>query len=251
MPYLTPFNQNSPTEADFQHQGDDELRLIKRAINERLGTFFTNWPDGEPLHLEDYVVQELIAQASPVAQDLLANRPPAAARAGLIFHALDQGRYYVSLPDLTWAEIIQDQAIQAGLFAGRPAVPADTQMYFALDRRTLYYGHNDQWLAVGPELQHYEYDASLVAGTRATGQEFVDRLIHFRFTGIVAGGTVSFARTEFGITNDRHTEITNIMPEAGISISSIAQVGENYQLGIVGAADGVSVELYITMILLL
>lgn len=45
-PYTDPFDTNTPTAVEGLSNGDDRIRELKRALNERLADALNNWPDG-------------------------------------------------------------------------------------------------------------------------------------------------------------------------------------------------------------
>lgn len=107
MPYATPFDPTTPTDASWAVEGDDELRKIKQAINERLVGVFSNWPDGEPLtFVEGFIEGQFTA-------DLLTNRPNPPLKDDLFFYASDTDQLFASAPKtgggFEWTEIKKTQ----------------------------------------------------------------------------------------------------------------------------------------------
>lgn len=58
MPYAEIWDPNTPQASESRALGDDRIRELKRAIQERLGTIM-NFPDGNPLTLLPSVVADL------------------------------------------------------------------------------------------------------------------------------------------------------------------------------------------------
>lgn len=52
MAYTQVWDPTKPADGDPVSQGDEEIRRIKLAIDERLATVFPNWPNGDPLTIQ-------------------------------------------------------------------------------------------------------------------------------------------------------------------------------------------------------
>lgn len=92
MPYATPFDETTPTDASWAYEGDDELRKIKRALNERFGGLFSNWPDGDPLLFAEGAISGQFTAAP------LTERPNPPTLDDLLFYATDTDQLYNSGP---------------------------------------------------------------------------------------------------------------------------------------------------------
>lgn len=51
MPYTDDLDETTPADTEGVSQGDDRIREVKRALNERMADLVNNWPDG-PLTLK-------------------------------------------------------------------------------------------------------------------------------------------------------------------------------------------------------
>lgn len=72
MPYADPFDATTPTDANPVGQGDDRIRELKRAINQRMADLANGWPDG-PLSLKIpnlYIVAAMIANKTITAAQI-------------------------------------------------------------------------------------------------------------------------------------------------------------------------------------
>lgn len=92
MPYTTPFDETTPTDASWVSEGDDRLREIKRALNERLSTIFSNWPDGDPLAFASGVI------SGQFTANTLANRPNPPTADDLLYISTDTDQIFASGP---------------------------------------------------------------------------------------------------------------------------------------------------------
>lgn len=114
MPYADPFDVDTPTGANFVYQGDDRLRELKRALDQRLSSFFENWPDGEPLA----PLASLIP--SEVSSGTLAARPNPPTKANLVYFTDDTDQMFWSKSDggagFEWVESKPTQISEIPVF---------------------------------------------------------------------------------------------------------------------------------------
>lgn len=90
MSYSDPFDVTTPSGGQNLALGDDRLRELKRALSQRLSTFFSNWPDGDPLTPKN--------SASAILVGVNSARPNPPSASNLIYWAYDVDRLYVSIP---------------------------------------------------------------------------------------------------------------------------------------------------------
>jgi len=124
MAYNDPFDVTTPTGAAPISQGDDRIRELKRALNERLDTVFGNWPDGEPLELK---LDFLESTGLRVVRGLLKDRPAADSESPVqLYYATDTGLLYVRGED-SWDTL----GIPASYGQYVTANPSGTKVQFA------------------------------------------------------------------------------------------------------------------------
>lgn len=92
MVYVYPLDSAVPADGDPASQGDDQLRLIKNIIIERLSTIVEDIED-DPLVLKPSVFPEELAGGT------LAARPNPPAAANLLYYAFDTDQLFVSRSD--------------------------------------------------------------------------------------------------------------------------------------------------------
>lgn len=69
MAFNDVIDDTTPADDEERHLGDDRIRELKRALNERLASFLANWPDVDPLVLKatavpnDFIVAAMIGAA--------------------------------------------------------------------------------------------------------------------------------------------------------------------------------------------
>ena len=152
MAYINPFDETTPSDADPASQGDDRIREIKAAVNERLSTVFSNWPDGDPLELAPGLIPAAGATI-PVTVGLFAAIPVGAAD-GSLFYATDTKYLYLKAPFPTaddpsiWSAVGGNAAFggdnMQGLLADRPGVPGmPGLLYYAHDTGQLFFAKDD------------------------------------------------------------------------------------------------------------
>lgn len=141
MPPIIPWNPNTPADSDPAAEGDDRIREIKQALDERLGVdvgsgtapIIKNWPDGD-LKLNSERMDPPISGALTV--DTEANIPNPATTA--FFYASDSKKLFVKNGAAYELYIGAGAAtISSGVEADKPN-PATTDFYVATDTNKLF-----------------------------------------------------------------------------------------------------------------
>lgn len=102
MVYSVAWNNATPADSDLVAQGDDRIRELKIAIDERMLTVFSNWPAGDPLTPTAAFVPDEVTVGT------LAARPNPPASANLVYYARDVDQLFVSVVDgatFAWIEV--------------------------------------------------------------------------------------------------------------------------------------------------
>lgn len=102
MAYTVTWNNTTPADSDLASQGDDRIRELKIAIDERMLTVFTNWPAGDPLTPTAAFIPDEVTVGT------LAARPNPPASANLVYYARDVDQLFVSVVDgatFEWIEV--------------------------------------------------------------------------------------------------------------------------------------------------
>lgn len=136
MVYVNPLDPTTPSDLADAEEGAARIRELKAAIDERLSTFFSNWPDGDPLEVETE------AAPAPVQEGTLAARPNPPSSGGLFYWATDTEQLFLSLAGApaTWHEVdVSAQQAGVGNLSERPNPPAgEGRLYYALDESKMY-----------------------------------------------------------------------------------------------------------------
>jgi hypothetical protein len=94
MPFDEPFDPDTPGDNDPLSQGDDRIRELKRALNERLVQVIEGWPGTDPLKLKAAAIDSLPTYtATLVGLESEKPNPPTAE----LFYATDTKRLYVKV----------------------------------------------------------------------------------------------------------------------------------------------------------
>jgi hypothetical protein len=75
MPWDDPIDPDTPGDNDPLSHGDDRIRELKRALNERLSTVIAGWPDADPLKLKFAALDDLGDTVVSLKRGLLEDRP--------------------------------------------------------------------------------------------------------------------------------------------------------------------------------
>lgn len=141
MAYIDPWDLTTPPELAPIDQGNDRIRELKRALDERLRTAFgDSWPADDPLHLYDAKIVRGHEQGD--------DEVPAIMPLGSIWQDPQTGIVYVG----TGIGRMVVTAEAAGMFsadteANKPNPPIN-QFFYATDSNTLYVKEGAAWVAV-------------------------------------------------------------------------------------------------------
>ena len=94
---------NAPSDANLVRDGDDAIRQVKRAINERMQRLANNWPDGDDTLT---IKAEKVFGTYRFSIGPYANRPPAAP--DIAYYATDRRTLYLAFDDsgvFVWQEV--------------------------------------------------------------------------------------------------------------------------------------------------
>jgi hypothetical protein len=101
MAYSYALDPSTPASSDLLANGDNEIRNLKAAILERLGSFLDNLPDGDPL------VIKLAALAAVYPKvGLHSARPALATFPGQQWYSYDTKQLFIGLESLAWHELL-------------------------------------------------------------------------------------------------------------------------------------------------
>lgn len=152
MAYVDPYNAATPSDISDASQGDDRIRELKRAITERLATFFENWPDGEPItaagaHIllgarQGEELGDVTTEAALMTGGLLYD-----SQTKKLYTKFDGSNVVVALELTALAEF--SSTFKSGLAAARPN-PADTDFYYSTDTNVLSVREGNGWVEVNP-----------------------------------------------------------------------------------------------------
>jgi hypothetical protein len=157
MPFNDPWDVTKPADNDPVSQGDDEIRRVKRALNERLTQVIEGWPDTDPLKLRRDALNDQIE----ITYGEFSLRP-AAVEDGQFFYATDRRLLYFSHEDpnvggqFVWAVSTAVVNLVNDLPDATEVEPG--QLYFSYTNQNLYTSHSGAWHSVS---------APAVATTRA------------------------------------------------------------------------------------
>ncbi|HEY6019728.1 MAG TPA: hypothetical protein VIY48_07450 [Candidatus Paceibacterota bacterium] len=168
MAFPDPWNLTTPSDTDWASEGDDRIREMKRALDERLGSLIDNWPDGAlavktaaiPAGATDGVLAIGLKSAIP--------NPPATK----FYYATDTKELFVNVSNV-WT-----LAGAAGGGGGGSGTPSPERFEVAVA----------------------SYDQSLGAGLMSTGQYTQYRALGVFFDGQATDGNVSLVLSELGMT---------------------------------------------------
>lgn len=94
MAYVEPWDPTTPSDVEGVSQGDDRIRELKRAIEERMETLVEDW-DEDPLSLRESVFPGILAEVG-----ILADRPADPEGTGSLYFAYDTDQlFYGSVDD--------------------------------------------------------------------------------------------------------------------------------------------------------
>jgi len=136
MAYVDPFDVATPADTDMAEQGDNRLRELKRALDERLKTAFSGWPDQQPLQYDGKVL---------VRSGTFAARPITPLD-GELFYVTDRNELHVGEGG-SWINITS--LVKTGLDSARSGVShSDGLLFYATDKAVLYISAGGQWVAI-------------------------------------------------------------------------------------------------------
>lgn len=143
MAYVDPIDPTTPGDGSDASLGDDRIRELKRALIERLATFFSN-VDGDPL--DSYIGR--IVRGHDQADDEV----PAVLTQGSLYQNPHDGRLYIGNSANEPQPVTSESAlgISQGLAADIPNPPesVDFDLYWATDEEILYVNENNVWVAI-------------------------------------------------------------------------------------------------------
>ena len=112
MPFTDPFTLTTPADTDLVSQGDDRIRELKRALNERLTQIITGWPDTDPLKLKASSLDTGVTSGATIATGTAAALPGVPATT--FYWATDTNNLYFNESG-TWVLVVQPAATIADL----------------------------------------------------------------------------------------------------------------------------------------
>lgn len=142
MAHADSFDTASPGGAEDISLGDDTIRKLARALDQRLGSFFSNWPDGDPIRAvnngDGATVQ---TKGRVVYTDDVDGEDPAALGHQTLWFNPRTGKLFIGLSDNTPKAVSADlTVIDYGLEADLPN-PAETAFYYATDTGELFFNN--------------------------------------------------------------------------------------------------------------
>jgi hypothetical protein len=142
MPYIEPFDETTPAEGSDISLGNDRIRELKRALDERLATGFgASWPSTDPLNLHE----AKIVRGHEAGDDEV----PASFELGALWQDPHTGILYVGTGGGRMAITAELGGVfSSGLEAAKPNPPVN-QFWYSTDIDTLYVKDGATWVAIG------------------------------------------------------------------------------------------------------